>query len=172
MAEQSAAVGITENVLTELRQNNQAEQSANNTTTETQAPSENQSGQDRQLSAHLKTADESKDGVTALSKRTEAVERQLQAILCKLDSLSTSNQSSQNQTPPSHYSMYLPPPPYYPPHVYPYGHHHNYHGSNLQVHQPTTNSIDNNWTLKPQPQMMNGKPQDNESRLLEVPKDA
>ncbi len=57
MAERSAAVDIINNVLKELRQNNQARQSANNTTTATQAPVENQSEQDRQLCAHVNTAD-------------------------------------------------------------------------------------------------------------------
>ncbi len=44
MAERSAAVDIIKNVLKELQQNNQAQQSTNNTTTATQAPVDNQSG--------------------------------------------------------------------------------------------------------------------------------
>ncbi len=43
MAEQSTAVDIIKNVSKKLRQDNQAQQSANNSTTATQAPVDNQS---------------------------------------------------------------------------------------------------------------------------------
>ncbi len=149
------------NFLKEFQQSSHAQQSDNNTSTEAQVLVDNQSLQDGQTSGHMNTADDSEEGVTSLSKSTESIERRLQAILSKFDSLPNSNQFLQIQPLSIYNTLHPSPPPYYPSYGYPYGPHHMYNGYNPLGQQPFTNFIPNNWTPKTQTKMMERKPQDN-----------